>query len=156
MTLKRTAIATLAASAITLAAVAPSSALPGSASLSNAAQITDGMLLKVQNRNGFYTHNGKTYYNGQRGYKSARPGYKQYNGWWFPLAAFAAGAVLGQGLTAKPTPSKARAPSRATGRFTAEHYAWCARKYRSYRTSDNSFQPYNGPRRQCVSPFAGR
>ncbi|MEP0232933.1 BA14K family protein [Roseibium sp.] len=156
MPLKRTAMAALAATAITLATAAPSYALPVGTSLSNAAQITDGMLLKVQNRNGFYTHNGKTYYNGRQGYKAARPGYKQYNGWWFPLAAFAAGATLNQALTAKPTPSKARAPSRASSRFTPEHYTWCARKYRSYRASDNTFQPYNGPRRQCVSPFAGR
>ncbi|MGV3652562.1 MAG: BA14K family protein, partial [Devosia sp.] len=26
-------------------------------------------------------------------------------------------------------------------------------RYRSYRASDNTFQPYNGPRQQCVSPY---
>jgi len=30
---------------------------------------------------------------------------------------------------------------------------WCDNRYRSYRASDNSFQPYNGPRRQCRSPY---
>ncbi|HEV7434516.1 MAG TPA: BA14K family protein, partial [Pseudorhizobium sp.] len=25
--------------------------------------------------------------------------------------------------------------------------------YRSYRASDNTFQPYNGPRRSCRSPY---
>lgn len=33
------------------------------------------------------------------------------------------------------------------------HVAWCANQYRSYRTSDNTFQPYQGPRQQCVSPY---
>ncbi|MBN8934661.1 MAG: BA14K family protein, partial [Rhizobium pusense] len=33
------------------------------------------------------------------------------------------------------------------------HVNWCANRYRSYRAYDNTFQPYNGPRRQCVSPY---
>ncbi|MEO0635100.1 MAG: BA14K family protein [Pseudomonadota bacterium] len=33
------------------------------------------------------------------------------------------------------------------------HYRWCDARYRSYRISDNSFQPYHGHRRQCVSPY---
>jgi hypothetical protein len=33
------------------------------------------------------------------------------------------------------------------------HVDWCYSRYRSYRASDNTFQPYNGPRRQCRSPF---
>lgn len=33
------------------------------------------------------------------------------------------------------------------------HINWCYNRYRSYRASDNTFQPYNGPRRQCYSPF---
>ena len=28
---------------------------------------------------------------------------------------------------------------------------WCSARYRSYRASDNSFQPYRGPRKQCWS-----
>lgn len=31
---------------------------------------------------------------------------------------------------------------------------WCAGRYRSYRASDNTFQPYSGARRQCEPPFA--
>lgn len=30
--------------------------------------------------------------------------------------------------------------------------SWCAARYQSYRAKDNSYQPYNGPRRQCLSP----
>jgi hypothetical protein len=35
------------------------------------------------------------------------------------------------------------------------HVAWCYQRYRSYRASDNTFQPYNGPRRECYSPYYG-
>nr|WP_265518205.1 BA14K family protein [Nitratireductor luteus] len=31
--------------------------------------------------------------------------------------------------------------------------AWCRDRYRSYRASDNTFQPYKGPRRICRSPY---
>ena len=33
------------------------------------------------------------------------------------------------------------------------HVGWCYRRYRSYREYDNTFQPYHGRRRQCVSPY---
>ncbi|MBX3531054.1 MAG: BA14K family protein [Rhizobiaceae bacterium] len=33
------------------------------------------------------------------------------------------------------------------------HVRWCSAKYRSYRAWDNSFQPYRGGRRECVSPY---
>ncbi len=33
------------------------------------------------------------------------------------------------------------------------HINWCYNRYRSYRAYDNTFQPYYGPRRQCVSPY---
>lgn len=39
-------------------------------------------------------------------------------------------------------------PSRASA-----HVRWCSNRYRSYRAWDNSFQPYHGGRRQCVSPY---
>ncbi|WP_292896336.1 BA14K family protein [Nitratireductor sp.] len=35
----------------------------------------------------------------------------------------------------------------------AAHLAWCDSKYRSFRASDNTFQPYRGPRKHCVSPY---
>jgi hypothetical protein len=34
------------------------------------------------------------------------------------------------------------------------HVKWCYSKYRSYRASDNTFQPYHGPRKRCRSPYA--
>jgi hypothetical protein len=33
------------------------------------------------------------------------------------------------------------------------HVDWCYDRYRSYRASDNTFQPYRGGRRQCNSPY---
>jgi hypothetical protein len=33
------------------------------------------------------------------------------------------------------------------------HEEWCYGTYRSYRAWDNTFQPHNGPRRRCNSPY---
>jgi hypothetical protein len=33
------------------------------------------------------------------------------------------------------------------------HVQWCHARYRSYRVSDNSYQPYHGARRPCWSPY---
>ncbi|MBY4592439.1 BA14K family protein [Rhizobium redzepovicii] len=87
------------------------------------------------------------YYGGYRGYSYYRPGYRHYNGYWYPLAAFGAGAVIGGAVVAQPR-YVAPAP-----RMGSSHVAWCASRYRSYRAYDNTFQPYNGPRQQCYSPY---
>ncbi len=36
----------------------------------------------------------------------------------------------------------------------AAHYNWCFRKFRSYHQPSNTYQPYNGPRRSCNSPWS--
>ncbi|PDT16292.1 BA14K family protein [Rhizobium sp. J15] len=87
------------------------------------------------------------YYGGYRGYSYYRPGYRRYNGYWYPLAAFGAGAVIGGAIAAQPR-YVVPAP-----RMGSAHVAWCANRYRSYRAYDNTFQPYNGPRQQCYSPY---
>ena len=94
-------------------------------------------------RRGYYQSGRNYYYNGHRGYNYYRPGYRQYNGWWFPAGAFAAGALIGGAIAAQPS----------YGGGGGGHVQWCASQYRSYRASDNTFQPYNGPRQQCVSPY---
>ena len=81
------------------------------------------------------------YYNGHRGYRDRRPGYRQHNGFWFPLAAFATGAIIG-GAASQPRPA-----------YGSSHQSWCQNRWRSYRAYDNTYQPNNGPRRQCVSPY---
>ncbi|MHB2266236.1 BA14K family protein [Aliihoeflea sp. PC F10.4] len=101
-------------------------------------------------RRGFYRDRGYSYYNGHRGYRDRRAGYRQHNGYWFPAAAFIAGAIVG-GAVSQPAP-----PQRVIvrpGRLSQAHVDWCYGQYRSYRASDNTFQPYNGPRRACSSPY---
>ncbi|QKD03258.1 BA14K family protein [Mesorhizobium loti] len=40
------------------------------------------------------------------------------------------------------------------GRLSNAHVQWCYNRYRSYRSWDNTFQPYGGPRQQCYSPYS--
>jgi hypothetical protein len=94
-------------------------------------------------RRGYHRRNGYSYYNGYRGYNYRRSGYREYNGVWFPLAAFATGAIIG-GAIAQPQP---------TVRYGGSHVEWCYNRYRSYRAYDNTYQPNYGPRRQCNSPY---
>ncbi|MCR6499192.1 BA14K family protein [Shinella sp. CPCC 101442] len=82
------------------------------------------------------------WHRGHRGYRHARRGYRHHNGYWFPLAAFGAGAIIGGAI--------ANDRGYVGG---GSHVNWCANRYRSYRAYDNTFQPYGGPRRQCVSPY---
>jgi len=90
---------------------------------------------------GYYRRGGYYYYNGHRGYTYYRPGYRQYNGYWFPLGAFAAGAIIGGAIAQPPV------------RYGGSHVEWCYARYRSYRAYDNTYQPYGGPRQQCISPY---
>ncbi|RWM19496.1 MAG: BA14K family protein [Mesorhizobium sp.] len=83
------------------------------------------------------------YWRGYRGYRYYRPGYRRYNDFWFPLAAFATGALITSAIVNQP---------RRIYRGDA-HVEWCYSRYRSYRAYDNTYQPYYGPRRQCISPY---
>ncbi|GGA99826.1 hypothetical protein GCM10011491_30110 [Brucella endophytica] len=38
---------------------------------------------------------------------------------------------------------------------SVNHIQWCRNHYDSYRTNDNSYQPFAGTRRECSSPFGG-
>ncbi|KSV89742.1 BA14K family protein [Sinorhizobium sp. GL28] len=86
------------------------------------------------------------HYNGYRGYRYERYGYRRHNdGWWYPLAAFGTGVIIGGAIAAPPR--------RADAGVNPRHVDWCYARYRSYRAWDNSFQPYGGPRQQCYSPY---
>lgn len=61
------------------------------------------------------------------------------------IGGLAAGAIIG-GAIASQQPRYYRGGGNA-------HVSWCYDRYRSYRASDNTFQPYNGPRRSCRSPY---
>ncbi|KXF78926.1 hypothetical protein ATN84_03985 [Paramesorhizobium deserti] len=88
----------------------------------------------------FYRGRDGYYYRGHRGSRRYRSGWRRHNGWWFPPAAFLGGAIIGGAIANQ-------------GRGGSSHTQWCYNRYRSYRAYDNTFQPYNGPRRQCVSPY---
>ncbi|MFT4162173.1 BA14K family protein [Shinella zoogloeoides] len=95
---------------------------------------------KVQYR---YDRRAERRWHGHRGYRYYRPGYRRHSdGWWYPLAAFGLGAAIGGAIANQP---------RASG---GSHVNWCANRYRTYRAYDNTFQPNNGPRKQCISPYS--
>ncbi len=102
-----------------------------------------------QAQRGFERRGDRAYFRGHRGYRHARPGWRQYQGWWFPPAAFALGAIIGGAIAQQPV-----APAPRYRTLPHAHVVWCQNRYRSYRVSDNTFQPYQGPRRQCTSPYA--
>jgi hypothetical protein len=86
-------------------------------------------------------------WNGHRGYRDYRPGYRRHSdGWWYPLAAFGLGAAIIGGLAAQQ-------PPRVGAPMPVSHVRWCQGRYRSYDAYTNTFQPYNGPRQVCVSPY---
>jgi hypothetical protein len=73
--------------------------------------------------------------------------------WWGPAAGFGLGLLLGTAPRYYEYPTYRTAPAYRVVPGNAAHIAWCEDRYRSYRVSDNTFQPYNGPRRQCISPY---
>jgi len=66
-------------------AVAPVSAGPISTDFS----VTPAQSDVIQVRDGV------RWYRGYRGYRNYRPGYRHYDGWWYPGGAFVAGALIG-------------------------------------------------------------
>ena len=90
-------------------------------------------------RHGWRDRDRGFYYNGHRGYRDYRPGYRRHNGYWFPGAAFATGVIIGGAIANQP---------RATG-LSRSHVQYCMERYRSYRVSDDTYQPTSGPRRRC-------
>jgi hypothetical protein len=137
------AIATVLAATFAVASAPPLNAapvyVPNTAPVANTGKDVE----QVQYR---WRRGGPAYYGRYRGYRGPRAGYRYYNGWWFPAAAFVTGAIIG-GALAQPEPIYRPRYGRNS------HVDWCYARYRSYRASDNTFQPYEGPRRQCVSPY---
>lgn len=71
-----------------------------------------------------------------------------------PGALAAMGIVGGliAGAAIANAANKNAIPVESTGDADA-HVNWCFGRYQSYRMSDNSWQPYHGPRKQCISPY---
>src|SRR5690606_32037730 len=93
---------------------------------------------------GLYIDGPRAWYNGHRGYRHHRHGYRYHRGWWFPPTAFE---------VVRPPYERGYYRDRPR-RLGSRHVEWCYDRYRSYRASDNTYQPYNGPRRQCYSPYS--
>ncbi len=53
------------------------------------------------------------------------------------------------------TASLAARPEQPPVDLVSQHVAWCFDRYRSYRVEDDSYTPYAGGRRACVSPWSG-
>jgi hypothetical protein len=88
--------------------------------------------------------NRQGYYNGHRGYRDRRPGYRRNSdGYWYPFAAFGAGAIIGGAIKNQ---SQRRLNS-------SQHVQWCMERYKSYRSSDNTYVPRAGLRAACSSPY---
>ena len=141
MTSMRLRLATLATGlAVTLTSFIPVQAAVPMVSAPQVSADQAGVT-NVQYRRHYERRHG--WYNGHRGYRDRRPGYRYHNGLWFPLAAFGAGALIGGAVAA----------DRDRGGYSSRHYAWCEDRYRTYRASDNSFVASGGVRRACVSPY---
>jgi hypothetical protein len=88
------------------------------------------------------------WYNGHRGYRDHRPGYRRHSdGYWYPLAALGAAAIIGGVIAAQPSRPRVEAG------INPRHIEWCSVRYRSYRSYDNTYQPNYGARQQCYSPY---
>lgn len=142
--------------------VVPAQAMPVIAAPAAAANAESGVVnVQYWRDRGYYRDHRPGYYRGHRGYRDYRPGYRNHNGYWFPLAAFGAGAIIGGALAQprevyRPVPEyRPRPVYRAAPRagMSQAHTNWCFGRYRSYDAYSNTFQPYNGPRQTCYSPY---
>ena len=135
--LRLTAMAVALASTLTSFAPAQAFQMPSAPAFSAHSAVTD---VQYRDRRD-WRRDRYGWYRGHRGYRERRPGYRYYNGFWFPLAAFGAGAIIGGAVAAD------------RGGYTSRHYAWCESRYRTYRASDNTYIASAGVRRICRSPY---
>ena len=84
---------------------------------------------------GKYYNSGRHYNNGRYYRHGGYYGYRNGGNAGAIIGGLAAGAIIGGALAAP--------------RYSGSHADYCANRYRSYRASDNTYQPSNGPRRQC-------
>ena len=136
--------------AATVPSATPAVAMPVGSPVWDQQKVTD-----VQYRDRYYRDRPNRvirrgdgyYYNGYRGHRHYRHGYRRHDGLWYAPGAFIAGAIIGGAIASQQQPPVQYRPRGGS------HEEWCYNRYRSYRAYDNTFQPYNGPRRQCHSPY---
>ncbi len=102
----------------------------------------------------------RRYKRGHRGYRDYRQGYRRDNdGLWYPLAAFALGAIIQNQIKqpqvySRPTYNNTYSNwDHIPAANMAAHDNWCDQRYRSYSRANKTFQPYNGSRKYCNSPY---
>ncbi len=94
----------------------------------------------------FQNHGNYATYNNYHGYPNRHPGYRYYNGFWFPPGAFVAGAIVGGILGGALAP-------RTYAYQPNAHIQWCQDHYRSYNVNTDEFFGYDGHYHRCVSPY---
>ena len=100
---------------------------------------------------GRWNHGGRWDHGWRRG-GHWRGGYYRHHDGWGPGAAIGLGLGLGA-LGALQYYDAPRYYAPRVYRGGNAHVRWCYARYRSYRAYDNTYQPYHGPRRQCVGPY---
>ncbi|MFK0334428.1 BA14K family protein [Rhizobium sp. NPDC090275] len=139
MQLKKSLVAALSIVTV-ISSVAPASAMPAQAP-ATVGQFTDSVE-QIQYRR--WDHRAG-WYHGHRGYRDYRRGYRRHSdGWWYPLAAFGAGAVISGAINNANRPTS----------VSPSHYEWCASRYKTYRATDNTYVPRAGVRAICQSPYS--
>lgn len=118
--------------------------VPQGQGLSSDVQLVQYEPWRRRNFNRNFAPDDGRYWRGHRGYREYRRGYRRHGDYWFPLAAFATGALVTGAIINN---------QHRVYRGGDAHMQWCYDRYRSYRASDNTFQPNYGPRRQCNSPY---
>ncbi len=103
---------------------------------------------------------GRRELNGFKGYHHYRRGYVKYkDNWWYPEAAFVTELHLSTKDASLKVVSDAKrvfltsSSEKKEPWMLKEHIESCRARYRSYHKNDNSFQPFHGPRKQCLSRF---
>ncbi len=99
-----------------------------SISVSSQSDVQQVRNTRIKHRQHVRRGNNRNYHNYGNRYRNGR-----HNRTGAILGGVAAGVIIGGALGA------------------ASSHQSCANRYRSYRASDNTYQPYSGPRRLCVS-----
>ncbi|ACS52092.1 BA14K family protein [Bartonella grahamii] len=106
---------------------------------------------------------GRRELNGFKGYRHYRRGYRKYSdNWWYPEVAFVTSPHLStKSASLKVVPdakkvfltSSSEKLEKKEPWMLKQHIESCRARYRSYNKNDNSFQPFHGGRKQCLSRF---
>nr|WP_246727764.1 BA14K family protein [Chelativorans sp. Marseille-P2723] len=146
---KHIAMLCAAAMAFPVIAPAPAAAAPIHRAPSIAADnATHAIDVQYRERRHYRPHRAYPRHRHYRPHRHHAPRYRVYrrdNSAAALLGGLAAGAIIGGVLSSQ---SKAAPVHRADA-----HVQWCLSRYRSYDVRTDTFQPYNGPRRYCISPY---